>query len=143
MPERNRPRAENLGRRQLAALAFALVLLLGGAGSVRLTGLARTDQPLDGPLPEISPKELAARIRAAWAPYDKGLLEITFDTTSNTNWRFMMNQGTAAEQQPIMVQFPGRARFQGAGRLWRVDYDSKMPRSMSKELSAYAWYVAS
>ncbi len=95
--------------------------------------------PLDAPLPAIAPKELAARIRAAWAPYDKGLLEITFDTTANTNWRFMMNQGTAAEQQPIIVQYPGRARFQGAGRLWRVDYDSKMPTSMSKELSAYAF----
>jgi len=123
-------------------VAVMLMLAAGlsiGASSAELTGLVRADEPADAPLPEITPKELAARLRAAWASYDKGLLEITFDTTANTNWRFMMNQGEAADQEPILVQFPGRARYLGDGRRWRVEYDSMIPTSLSKQLNPHRW----
>lgn len=92
---------------------------------------ARADGPADAPLPEISAKELAARIRAAWAAYRKGLLEIEFETATNTNRR--------SEQEPIMVRFPGRVRYQSDGVRWRVDYDSKMPGSRFTKLSPHRW----
>jgi cytochrome c biogenesis protein CcmG, thiol:disulfide interchange protein DsbE len=139
MIERTRSRLWTPGRRQLAALAFVGALLLGPVGSVRLLGVACADEPADSPLPEITPKELASRIRAAWAGYEKGLLEITFETTQNLNWRFMMNQGTAEEQKPLLKTFPGRARFLGAGRLWRVEYDSMMPNLTTKTLNPYGY----
>jgi hypothetical protein len=115
------------------------VFLLGSDGALPPAGFACAQEPLDALLPEITPKELAARLRGASVACDKGLMEITFDTTANTNWRFMMNQGTADQQQPMIVKFPGKVRYQRDGRLLRVDYDSKMPRSMSTELSAYAF----
>ncbi len=128
MTERTRWWAELWDRRGLARaliVGFLGMLLLGA------------DEPADSPLPEITPKELATRIRAAWARYDRGLLEVTFETTANMNWRFMMNQGKPADQEPIIVQFPGRVRFLGSGRQWRVEYDSMMPTSLSRKLNPY------
>ena len=131
--------ARPLGRRRVAALCLLGMLLLGAAGSVRLIGLVRAGEPANAPLPEITPKELATRMRHAWAGYDRGLLEVTFLTTTNTNWRFMMNQGKPEEQEPIFVHFPGRARFLSDGARWRAEYDSMMPTALSRKLSPYRW----
>lgn len=128
-----------LRRRHLAAIVMLGIVLLATCGSVRLITLVRADEPIDAPLPDITPKDLASRIRTAWVGYDRGLLEITFDTTTNTNWRFMTNQGKAADQQPIIVQFPGRARFLGSGERWRIEYDSMTATSLSRKTNPHRW----
>jgi hypothetical protein len=52
-----------LSRRHLATFLAVGIFLLGAASSVRLIGVVRADEPADAPLPEITPKELAGRLR--------------------------------------------------------------------------------
>jgi hypothetical protein len=125
------------GHRTWAILAIAGLLMLGAAGSVRLVGFvgsAAAQAPTDAPLPEITPAQLAVKIREAMSRYDdKGVFRVVFTDTRDTNFRFMMNQGKPEEQAPIMVSFRGRARRESDGVRWRAEYDSMMPSASSRE----------
>jgi hypothetical protein len=100
-------------------------------GAVRLAGSAESAEaqaPADAPLPEVTPAQLAEKIRAAMSRYDdQGFLRVVFTGTQDLNHRYMMNQGTPDEQAPIMVSFRGRARHESDGTRWRVEYDAMMP----------------
>ena len=66
-------RMQPISRRRVATLAVLAFLILASAGSVRLIGFAGravADEPVDAPLPDLSPKELAAKVREAMKPYD-------------------------------------------------------------------------
>ncbi len=132
-----------LERRHWLSLTIAATLLLGAAGSVRLIGFighARADEPHDTPLPPMTPRQLAARIREAWKPYDdRGVFEIAFDETQDTNWKFESNEGNADDQEPILVNFRGRARYVSNGRQWRAEYDAMKPYDRSPELIPDRW----
>jgi beta-lactamase regulating signal transducer with metallopeptidase domain/peroxiredoxin len=135
--------ARPIGRRRWAILILAAILMLGAAGSVRLVGFAgraRAAEPMDAPLPEMTPRELAARIREAMKPYDdKGLFRVVFSETRDTNWKFNLNRGTEEEQKPILVTFHGRARYESNGRLWRAEYDAMTTSSASTRLTPDRW----
>ena len=70
--------AKPLGRRARIILGLAAFLMLGTAGSVRLVGFAgraAAAEPADAPLPDITPAQLAAKIREAMKPLRRqGLL---------------------------------------------------------------------
>ena len=106
-----------ISRRRVATLAVLAFLILASAGSVRLIGFAGravADEPVDAPRPDLSPKELAAKVREAMKPYDGiGSIKIVFTETDDTNWKFDSNQGSSPEEQkPILVTFRGRARYE-------------------------------
>jgi beta-lactamase regulating signal transducer with metallopeptidase domain len=128
--------AQPLGRRRWALLALLAFLTLGAAGSVRLIGFAGraiAEEPADASLAEVTPKELAARIREAMKPYDDiGSIRVVFSETNDMNW-------TAGEQKPILVSFRGRARYDGDGSRWRAEYDSMMPHVGSTRLRVDRW----
>ncbi len=132
-----------LGRRSRAVLIFMAVLLLATAGSVRLIGFeahAQPAEPADAPLPPITPKDLASRIREAMKTYpDRGTFRVVFSETRDTNWKFNLNRGTAEEQKPILVTFNGRAKYESDGRLWRAEYDSMTTTSGSTRLTPDRW----
>ncbi len=111
-------------------------LLLSVPGSTGRFG-AFAEQPPDAPLPEISAKELAGKIREARKSYDDvGLFEVAFDEVRDTNPNFELNQGNAEEQRPILVVFHGLVRFASNGLQWRAEYDSMMPNALSTQLAA-------
>jgi hypothetical protein len=132
-----------LGRRARALLAIAAILILGAAGSVRLIGFANraaAGEPADAQLPDVTPAQLAARIREAMGRYDdKGSFRVVFTDTRDMNWHFQMNRGTPEEQKPILVSFRGRARYDSDGTRWRAEYDSMMPSSGSTRLWPDRW----
>ena len=105
--------ARPLGRREWAILVLAAILMLGMAGSVRLVGFAGRAQAAespDAPLPEITPRDLAGRIREAMKPYnDKGSFRVVFSETRDTNWKFDLNQAPP-ETHPGHVPRPGSVR---------------------------------
>jgi beta-lactamase regulating signal transducer with metallopeptidase domain len=135
--------AQPVGRRRWAMLALLAFLILGAAGSVRLIGFAGravADEPAGARLPELTSKDLAAKIREAMKPYDdNGLIRVVFSQTRDMNWKFGNNQGNAEEQKPILVSFRGRARYESDGSRWRAEYDSMMPSSGSTRLSIDRW----
>ncbi len=132
--------AQPLGRRQWGMLAVAALLVLGAAGSVRLIGFAGragADEPADAPLPLLTSKELAAKIRHAMKPYDeKGLIRVVFSETTDMNFNV---QGNAEEQKPILVSFRGWARYESDGSRWRTEYDSMTPHVGSTRLLINRW----
>jgi beta-lactamase regulating signal transducer with metallopeptidase domain len=128
-----------LKRRQLITMTLLGILLLSAASSVRLIGTVQAETPADAPLPEITPKELASRIRAAWAGYDKGLFEVSFKTTDNTNGTVTSKPGKPDAAGPMLVHYQGRFRFLSDGRRWRVEYDSMMPTMSTKKLNPDRW----
>jgi hypothetical protein len=136
-------RMQPISPRRVATLAVLALSILSSAGSVRLIGFAGhavANESPDAPLPDISPKELAARIREAMKRYDGiGSIKVVFSETADTNWKFDSNQGTAEEQKPILVTFRGRARYESDGSRWRAEYDSMSPRSGSTRLSIDRW----
>ena len=145
MSKRTRLWVEFLGDPQAIAIFVSTVMLVfgvaspGASSAIHLADAGQAGEPPDAPLPEITAKDLAAHLKSAWAGFDRGLLEIEFENTINTNWRFMMNQGKPDEQKPTIVKFPGRVRFHADGRLWRVEYDSMMPTSSNTKLRPDRW----
>ena len=121
-------------RRKYATVALVAFLMFGAAGSVRFVGFAgraKADEPADAPLPEISPAQLAAKIREAMGRYDgKGLFRVVFTDTHNTNFN---------PNQPIMVSFRGRARYESDGTRWRAEYDSMSMRYGMTQLRPDRW----
>ena len=90
----------------------------GRAG--RFVGQAAADEPADAPLPELTPAQLAAKLREAMGRYDdRGSIRVVFTDTQDMNWRFDTNQGSPEEQKPILVSFRGRARYESDGSRWR------------------------
>jgi thiol-disulfide isomerase/thioredoxin len=130
-----------LSRWQVGLLAVLAVLLVAGAGSVRLIGfVARADEPADAPLPDLSAKELADRLREAGKPYDKGILEAAFEKEQDTNL-FGTDPKTGKALDPVYVKFPGRFRHASDGRSWRTEYDSSMPNLGTRKLTPRSWAV--
>jgi beta-lactamase regulating signal transducer with metallopeptidase domain/peroxiredoxin len=127
--------ARPLGRSRRAVLVLLAALVLILSGSVRLIGFAGRAQaagPDDAPLPQVTPKELAARIRESMKAYDnKGVFRVLFTETRDTNWR--------GDQKPILVTFHGRARYDSDGRLWRAEYDAMTTSSGSTQLRPDRW----
>jgi beta-lactamase regulating signal transducer with metallopeptidase domain/peroxiredoxin len=126
--------SQPLSRRRWVILALLAFLMLGAAGSVRFVGFvgrAMADQPADAPLPEITPAQLAAKVREAMDRYDgKGVFRVVFTDTRDTNFN---------PNKPIMVSFRGRARYEGDGTRWRAEYDSMMPTSGTTRLWPDRW----
>jgi len=138
------PRLETpLCRRAWLILALAGLAMLGAVGSVRPIGFvkrASAQTQADAPLTEITPAQLAAKIREAMSRYDdKGAFRVIFTDTRDTNFKYMMNQGKPEEQAPILVSFRGRAHYESDGTHWRAEYDSMMPSSGSTRLSPDRW----
>ena len=109
--------------------------MLVAAGSVRLIGFAGravADEPIDAPLPLLTPKELAAKIREAMKPYDdNGSIRVVFSETTDTNYN--------DEQKPILVSFRGRAAVRERWVEMRTEYDSMTPHVGSTRLSIDRW----
>ncbi len=115
-------------------MALVAFLMFGAAGSVRFVGFigrAMADELADAPLPEITPAQLAAKIREAMGRYDgKGLFRVVFTDTHNTN---------VDPNQPVMVSFRGRARYESDGTRWRAEYDSMSMRYGMTQLRPDRW----
>jgi len=106
-------------RRLTAGLSLAALVFLSSLGS------AAADEPLDRPLPEITSQQLAAKIRDAWRSFEKGLLEVTFETEDNTRDREgLPTVPGEPNEQTVLVKFPGRFRYADDGRRWRLAYDA-------------------
>ena len=137
-----RNRQSTLSGREYATIALVAFLMFGAAGSVRFVGFngrAKADESADVPLPEITPAQLAAKIRAAMGRYDgKGLFRVVFTDTHNTNFN---------PNQPVMVSFRGRARYESDGTRWRAEYDSMSMRVRNDPVEARSvvdrvrWYA--
>jgi Carboxypeptidase regulatory-like domain len=117
--------------------AMAVIALAGSAGAIG----AAVDGPVDAPLPQVTPAQLAARIREAMARYDdRGTFRIAFTSTLDTNNDLEWNRASTAEKpKAILVSFRGRARFDGDGTRWRVEYDSMMPNYGTSQLWPDRW----
>jgi peroxiredoxin len=116
--------ARPLGRRRAVLLGLVAAILLVGAGSVRLVALVRADEggAADAPLDEITPAELAQRLRKAVLGYKAGYLEAEF-----ADHAFL-----ADKNGPSFIDLPGRFRYVGDGNRWRAEQDSKMISHMSR-----------
>ena len=87
-------RATGILRKGSAAGCVASGLALGSGGSVGRVGVA-AGEPVDAPLPDVTPAQLAAKIREAMGRYDdRGSFRIVFTDTRDMNSRFTMNRGT-------------------------------------------------
>ena len=87
-------------------LAWTLVVLA-------FVGRAAADEPADEPLPELTPAQLAAKLREAMGRYDdRGSIRVVFTDTRDTNWRFDTNRGTprGTEADHGLVPRPGPIR---------------------------------
>jgi thiol-disulfide isomerase/thioredoxin len=129
-------RVRPLIRRPRAILTLLTLLTLPAAGSVQLigfTGRALAAESADAPLPQVSSRELAAKIREAMKRYDdKCSIRVVFSVTTDTNW-------DAAEQKATLITYRGRALYETDGSRWRAEYDSMMPSSRSDRLSIDRW----
>ncbi|WP_422927338.1 M56 family metallopeptidase [Singulisphaera sp. PoT] len=125
-----------LGRGQVLMCACLALVLLGAAGSVRLVGFsALAEEPKgkaeaaavgdDAPLPEIKPKDLAAKIVESQERYKAGLLVVEFEEERGP---FPPARGAAAKKDDKTegeeIKFPGRFQYAGDGRRWRVEEDT-------------------
>jgi peroxiredoxin len=112
-------------------LVFCLRVLVLLVLVLWATGRAMADEPADALLPEITRAHLAAKIREAVGRYDgKGLFRVVFTDTHNTN---------VNPNQPVMVSFRGRARYESDGTRWRAEYDSMMMRYGMTQLRPDRW----
>jgi hypothetical protein len=117
-----------------------LIAILTTLALVGLASVAPAQPAADGPLPQVAPRELAARIREARNLYDDhGLFEAAFDEVSDSNSKFMARQGNAEEQKPILVIFSGLVRFASNGVQWRAEHDGKRPNPDSTQLTPDHW----
>lgn len=124
------------GARRLAAALFVLTMIAGAT-----VGQEPGPHPSpDAPLPPITPKELAAKVREARAAYDdRGNFEARFDEVRDTNGKFERNEGKPEEQRPILVVHGGVVRFASDGLRWRAEYDGKRPNEGSARLTPEHW----
>ena len=117
-------------------LAVLAVSLLAAAGSVRLVGFAarasEAESP-DAPLPEITREALAERIVESRKRYAAGRIEVEFEEE-----RGPIPSSPGAKPQETTT-FPGRFQYASDGRLWRAEYDSKMPSNAMGRLIADRW----
>jgi Carboxypeptidase regulatory-like domain/AhpC/TSA family len=111
---------------------LATTMMLALVSSFEPAGFAAraaADEPADAPLPEIAPAQLAAKLREAMARYDgANTLRVIFTVTQNMS-PLPARGKSLREQKPLLVNFRGRARFEGDGTRWRVEYDSMTPAS--------------
>jgi peroxiredoxin len=119
---------------------FAQVLihgvLVGALGATDLlprasfisSGAVPLQAPADAPLPEITPAQLATKIREAMSRYDdRGKFRVVFTDTHDMNFKFVMNQGKPEEQAPDLVSYRGRVQHESDGKRWRTECDSMIP----------------
>lgn len=125
-----------LSRRRFVIPALLMCLTSAADGPVRLfvfAGSAVAAPSADPALPEITPRQLAAKIRQAMKLFDdKGSIRVVFSVTTDTNWH-------AAEQKPALITYRGRARYETDGSRWCAEYDSMMPSSRSDRLLVDRW----
>lgn len=89
-------------------------------------------EPADGPLPDVTPAQLAATLRAAMARYNgKGSFRVVFTSTQDTNWN--------NSEKPILVTFRGRARYESDGTRWRAEYEGMTLTSRSTRTRPDRW----
>ncbi len=135
--------ARPLGRRSRIILALAVFLILGTAGSVRLVGFAGravADEPADTALPDITPAQLAAKLRETIGRYDdKGSFRIVFTNTQDMNWNFESSKGKPEDEKPMLVFYRGRARYESDGTRWRAEYEGMSPTSGSTRMWPDRW----
>jgi peroxiredoxin len=118
-------------------VTLALTGSIGLAGSV-CRGAA--EEPADAPLPEISPAQLAAKLREAIVACDDiGTFRVVFTETRDLNDQSAINRGTPEEQKPVLVSFRGRARYESDGTRWRAEYDSMTQTYGSTQLRPDRW----
>ncbi len=124
------------GARRLAAALFILTTVAGAT-----TGQEPGVRPsADAPLPPITPRELAAKVREARAAYDdRGYFEARFDEVRDTNGKFERNEGKPEQQRPILVVHGGVVRFASDGLRWRAEYDGRRPNEGSARLTPEHW----
>ncbi len=122
-------------------IATIVVLVLAGSvGQVVFAGWAAADEPAGAPLPEISPAQLAAKLRDAMGRYDdKGTFRVAFTDTRDMNNQVAVKGRAPEEQKPMLVSFRGRARYESDGTRWRAEYDSMMPSYGSTRLRPDRW----
>ena len=108
-------------RRPSIALIFRLGMILFLGWSI--TGRA-ADEPLDAPLPEITARQLAARIRESWRSYDRGLLEVSFDVEDKRHNRHGIPV-VPGSSDTVLVRYAGRFRYAHDGRRWRLAHDGQ------------------
>jgi hypothetical protein len=114
---------------------MVMLALIGRPGRA----LPADRQPADASLPEIAPAQLAARIRESMARCDdRGTFRVVFADTRDMAPRFGP-RAKPEESKPILVLYRGRARYEGDGTRWRVEYDSMMPTSGSTRLQPDRW----
>lgn len=110
------------GSASRAAGSMVILLLV-------LPSTASAIEPPDAPLPEISAPDLVEKLKAARESYPSGLLEVEFDEEQDDN----------PDGPPRIVKLPGKIRFIGDGRRWRVDFDSMMKSGIAGELWPRRW----
>ncbi len=129
------------GARRRFAVLITLILVAGRGPAGAAIGQEPGARPSPAaPLPPITPKELAAKVRAARAAYDdRGYFEARFDEVLDTNGKFERNEGKPDEQRPILVVHGGVVRFASDGLRWRAEYDGRRPNEGSARLTPEHW----
>lgn len=127
-------------RRRFAPLIALMVLVCWGSAGAAVGQEPGVRPSPDAPLPPISPKELAAKVREARAVYDdRGYFEARFDEVRDTNGKFERNEGKPEEQRPILVVHGGVIRFASDGLRWRAEYDGRRSNEGSARLTPEHW----
>ncbi len=109
------------GRRGIAAMVVRSGILLALFGMLVVRSAA--DEPLDAPLPEITPQVLASKLRDARRDADRGLLEISFAVEDYQNGPDGIPIAVTEENpKTVLVEYSGRFRFVSDGRRWRIEY---------------------
>lgn len=111
-------------RHTVATWSICAGLLVCLAGT--FTGRTAADEPLDGPLPEITGLQLVARIREAWRAYDRGLLELAYEIDDNGHSPVGIRQNLMdPNPKTVMIKYASRSRFLCDGQRWRIDFDGQ------------------
>ncbi len=95
--------AQPICRRRRAILALLAFLTIGAAGSLRLIGFAgraAADEPAGSPLPEVTSKELAAKVREAIERHHYEQGECRYITNFDSTW-----------PDPVTTDATGKFRF--------------------------------
>ena len=116
----------------LVAILIPVALAFGVHG--KPAGSAAQPNPADQPdseLPDVTPQELAERMREAWRAYERGELEAEFVEERNAN-------AFPSDAEPVLRKYPGRLRYASDGTRWRAEYDA-MRLGRPGVLYPYRW----
>jgi peroxiredoxin len=109
------------GRRGLAAAIVRSGMILALFAILVVRAIA--DEPLDAPLPDITPQELMNKLRDAGRGADRGLLEVSFAVEDYQNGPDGIPIAVMEENpKTVLVEYSGRFRFLSEGRRWQIEY---------------------